>query len=235
MKIFIGWDSREDIAYQVAKFSIEERTSDDIEIIPLKQHELRQKDIYTRDIDMLGSTEFTFTRFLVPYLSDYKGWSLFIDCDFLCFSDIGELFKLANDDYAVMCVKHDYIPTDTLKMDNCIQHLYPRKNWSSCILFNNSHPSNSILTPELVNTETGKFLHRFQWLQDSEIGSLPHTWNWLEDWYHEPEDGKPNFVHYTRGNVYFKNYQNVDYADEWKNEFKRMSGRPWTNNDILDK
>lgn len=238
MKVSIGWDSREDISYQICKFSIEQRTRSNVEISPIKQQELREQGIYSRPIDNLGSTEFTFSRFFVPYLSNYNGWTIFCDCDFLWLCDIKELFDLADDRYAVQVVQHDYTPKEAIKMDGKIQHLYPRKNWSSMILWNCAHPKNRILDLDLLNDAdkaTGAFLHRFQWLDDSEIGSLNHKWNWLEDWYHEPEDGSPNVIHYTRGNVYFKDHQNVEYAQEWKDEFKAYSGRTWTDNDILDK
>ncbi len=235
MKLFIGWDSREDIAYQVCKHSVEARTTSNVDIIPLKQHELRSAGIYNRPIDTLGSTEFTFSRFFVPHLMDYQGWAVFCDCDFLWLTDIKNLFDLANDDYAVQVVKHDYTPKETIKMDGKTQSLYPRKNWSSLIMWNCGHPANKKLSLDVLNNESGKFLHRFQWLKDVEIGGLAHAWNWLEGWYHEPEDGMPNVIHYTRGNVYFKDYQNVDYAKEWKDEYKDMTGSEWNNSLIIDK
>lgn len=199
LKIFVGWDSREDIAYQVCKFSIEKHSSVPVDVSALKQNELRDVGLYTREIDKLASTEFTFTRFYIPYLMNFKGWAIFCDCDFLWIEDVEKLLSLADDKYAVQVVKHDYQPKELIKMDNKEQFLYPRKNWSSLILWNCSHPSNAILTPDLLNLESGSFLHQFKWLSDSEIGEIPHNWNWLEGWYKEPEDGKPYAVHYTRG------------------------------------
>ena len=219
MKVFIGWDSREDIAYQVCKHSILSRTDEDVAIVPLVQQKLKEEGIYTRDVDPLSSTEFTFTRFLVPYLANYSGWALFADCDFLFVDDIKKLFNLAkNQDYAVMCVQHDYVPSNSVKMDDKAQHQYPRKNWSSMILFNCEHPANKILTPELVNSQTGAFLHRFQWLEDRHIGSISPEWNWLVNWYKEPAHGKPKAIHYTEGGPWFDNYKHCEYGGLWVEE-----------------
>lgn len=213
MKIFIGFDPREAIAYDVAKKSAEQWGS--FEILPLKQTELRADSIYTRPIDPLSSTEFSFTRFLVPELTNYDGWALFIDCDVLFLESPKSLFELADDNYAVMVAKHDYRPTKKTKMDGKIQHMYPRKNWSSVVLFNCSHPSNKALSKDIVNNETGQFLHRFMWLNDEEIGSISHEWNWLVDWYHEPEDGHPKLLHYTEGGPWFGKYADCSYSDRW--------------------
>lgn len=234
LHIFIGWDSREDIAYQVCAHSLFRHSKSNLSIIPLKQHELRQNNIYTRPTDNLSSTEFTFTRFLVPYLMNYEGWALFIDCDFLFTTDVKELFDLAHNDYAVMVAKHDYKPTELVKMDGKSQSLYPRKNWSSCILWNCSHPDNRIITPDLINNASGAFLHRFRWLEDETIGEFDYSWNFLEGWYTPTKDKSPNAIHYTRGNVYFKEYQNVDYADLWKEEYMLYSGKKWTDSNIIN-
>ena len=210
--IYIGWDSREDIAYTVAKHSME-MMSRDVNVKPLKLHELRDDGIYTRSVDKLGSTEFTFTRFLVPYLNDYKGWALFTDCDVLALDDMNKLFELADDKYALMCVKHDYTPSETMKMDGQQQTIYPRKNWSSVVLWNCSHPSNSVVTPELVNTESGMYMHRFMWLKDEEIGEIPYQWNYLVGWYQSKD---PKLVHYTEGGPWFEEYRSCEYSKEWK-------------------
>jgi len=191
MKVFVGYDIREDIAYQVCEYSIKKHQSN-ADVIPLKQKELRESKIYTREIDPLSSTEFTFTRFLVPYLSDYKGWAVFVDCDFVFVDDVKKLFDQADEKYAVMVVKHDYTPKEGLKMDGCKQLPYPRKNWSSTILWNCGHPSNRQITPDIVNTQTGQYLHRFQWLDDSEIGTL------------------------------FKEYRRCEYHKVWKQNLKEM-------------
>ena len=217
MKIFVGWDSREDIAYQVCAHSIKSRQPS-ATVVPLKQHELREQGLYDRPIDPLSSTEFTFTRFLVPHLMGYKGWAVFVDCDFVFLEDVQHLFNQANDEFAVMVVQHDYTPTETVKMDGKQQTQYPRKNWSSMILWNCGHPSNAGLTPDIVNTESGAFLHRFQWLRDEEIGALSVEWNWLVNWYKEPEHGNPKAIHYTEGGPWFDNYKHCEYGYYWAQE-----------------
>ena len=224
-KVYIGYDTREDLAYQVSKYSIVSR-SNNISVEPLRLVELRERKLYWRDEDKLGSTEFTFSRFLVPELNKFKGWALFCDCDLLFLEDINKLFDLADDKYAVMCVQHDYQPKESQKMDGKIQSLYPRKNWSTVVLWNCSHPSNKLVNKELVNNHetTGKYLHRFSWLSDNEIGSLPHVWNWLAGWYQEPSDGKPLAIHYTEGGPWFENYRFCEYHQEWKESlFEMMS------------
>lgn len=223
MKIFIGWDSKEEIAYEVCKFSILKHASIPVEIIPLKQTELREKSLYWREQD-IGSTEFTLTRFLTPYLSHYVGVSLFVDCDFLFERDIKELLDCYDENKAVQVVKHEYIPKETTKFLNNVQHVYPRKNWSSLMLFNCEHPSNRIIDTQLVNNMEPSYLHRFQWLEDELIGNISHEWNWLEGHYKEPEDGSPKAIHYTRGGPWFEGYEEVDYAERWKQaleEYKR--------------
>ena len=220
-KVFIGWDTREDIAYQVAEHSILSR-SKDVDIVPLVQKDLRKVGLYTRPDDPLSSTEFTFSRFLIPAIMNYKGWALFIDCDIIFLKNVQELFDLADDRYAVMCAKHDYEVKEGIKMDGKQQTVYPRKNWSSVFLINCGHPSNQKLTPDLVNTETGKYLHRFSWLDDNEIGEFSHEWNWLVGVYNEPTDGRPNAIHYTEGGPWFKNYRNCEYSKEWISELTGM-------------
>jgi lipopolysaccharide biosynthesis glycosyltransferase len=215
LKIFIGWDSKEDAAYQACKKSLQLHSSIPLNIIPIKQQDLRQKNIYARKIDPLSSTEFTFTRFLVPQLNNWNGWALYVDCDFIFLDDVKKLFDQADDRYALMCVQHDYKPTSKLKMDGKAQHVYPRKNWSSAILFNCSHPAHKQIH---VNDETkdGKWFHRFNWLDDSEIGAIDHEWNWLVGWYKEPEDGSPKALHYTEGGPWFEEYKDCEYSEEYK-------------------
>jgi len=222
MKIFIGWDSREEDAYKVCVHTIKKHASKDVEIVPLKRDELIEQGLYTRDEGGNVSTEFAYTRFLTPYLADYKGWALFIDCDFLFTRDVAELFSLADPQYAVMCVQHDYTPSAAIKMDGQKQVAYPRKNWSSCVLWNCGHPANAIITPDIVNTETGAFLHRFQWLSDNLIGELPLEWNWLEGEYEKPDE-IPAVIHYTNGGAWFKECQDVDYAQEWLDALQQAS------------
>lgn len=216
--VYVGFDPREAIAYDVCRHSILTRASAPVEVLPLVQSELRERKLYWRTGDPLASTEFTYTRFLVPALTGYAGWALYCDCDFLWLDDIRKLIALADERYAAMCVHHDHRPTEAMKMDGRVQTLYPRKNWSSLILYNCGHPANAALTPEVVNRETGSFLHRFSWLKDEEIGAIPETWNWLEGWSSKPATGHPSVVHYTRGGPWFEKWQDVDYGDLWLRE-----------------
>jgi lipopolysaccharide biosynthesis glycosyltransferase len=211
MKVFIGYDFEQDIVYKVCKYSILKQNSD-IKIFPLVQKELRDKGIYYRDFDPFSSTEFSFTRFLVPHLSNYKGWSLFCDCDFLWLEDIKNLFELCDEKYAVMVVKHNYIPKTLVKMNGKVQTNYPRKNWSSMVLWNCEHPSNKKLSLLNVNQKPGSYLHQFKWLDDNEIGQLPVEWNWLVGW---NSGSKPKALHYTEGGPWFDNYKDCEYNYIW--------------------
>ena len=217
LRIYVGWDSREDIAYQACRQSLKDTASVPIKVIPLKQTQLKRDEMYWRDKDQLASTEFTFTRFLLPELAEFKGWALFIDCDFIALDDVKKLFDQRDNKYALMCAQHDYTPKANTKMDGQQQHNYPRKNWSSMMLVNCGHPSNRLLTKELVNDPKvdGKYLHRFSWLEDEEVGKLSHEWNWLVGWYKEPEDGKPKFLHYTEGGPWFEEYKDCEYNLEY--------------------
>lgn len=222
-KIFVGYDPREDIAYEVCKHSILKRSSILVEINPIIQSELRNKNLYWRARGQLESTEFSFTRFLTPYLANFEGWAMFVDCDFLYLNDIKELTDLIDDKYAIMCVQHDYTPKETTKMDGAVQTVYPRKNWSSMVLYNCSHPKNRVLNPEVVNTQSGAFLHRFQWLEDEDIGSIPFVWNFLEG-HNKVVDGDvstfPRAIHYTRGGPWFDAWKNCEFADLWLKEME---------------
>lgn len=221
-RIFVGWDSQQAIAYDVCRYSILRHASGPARVQAIKQQALREQDLYWRPVDPLASTEFTYTRFLVPHLAGYAGWALFMDCDFLLTRDIGELFACADARYAVMCVQHDYHPTETRKLQGAIQTVYPRKNWSSLVLWNCGHSANRVLTPDLANRESGSFLHRFQWLEDDLIGELPGTWNWLEGWSQAPEAGTPAGIHFTRGGPWFEEWRDVEYADLWRAEKARL-------------
>lgn len=221
LKIYVGYDKREDIAWQVCKHSILKHAAIAPNIYPIKQDNLREIGLYTRPIDKGAATEFSLTRFLAPYLADSDGWVLFVDCDFLFTTDIGRLIADVDRSKAVYCVQHEYIPRTSQKMDGQIQTVYPRKNWSSFILFNGSHPSVKALTPRVINTESPAYLHRFSWLEDGAIGKLPLGWNFLEGEYDVPTE-LPYAIHYTNGGPWFQNCQDVDYADLWiaaRNEY----------------
>ena len=215
INFFIGYDSKEDIAYRVCKYSLLKRSTVEVKVMSLKLDELVSRKLYTRDIDPLASTQFTYSRFLVPHLMNYKGWAVFCDCDFIFLNDVKNLMENLDTSKAVYCVKHDYTPKEKHKMDGQKQTIYPRKNWSSFIVFNCSHPSTKKLSVQTVNKESGAFLHQFQWCNDDEIGSLDERWNWLEGWTSSHNNQTPFAVHYTRGGPWFTEWQDVEYADNW--------------------
>ena len=212
-KVFIGYDSSYPEVYEVARHSILRRSTG-VEVYPLKRDELN----YTRGEDPLSSTEFTFTRFMVPQLTD--GWALFCDNDFLFLDDVSNLFSMVDNKYAMMCVKHDYTPLTKTKMDGKHQYVYPRKNWSSLMLWNCDHPDNQNID---VNDESkdGKWFHRFSWLKDDQIGEIPYQWNWLVGYYSK---GTPKALHYTDGGPWVDEYKDTEYSKLWieENEDRRL-------------
>jgi lipopolysaccharide biosynthesis glycosyltransferase len=214
LNIFIGFDSKETINYHVCVNSIMRNSSLPVTITPLILSQLG--GIFTRENE--GTTEFSMTRFLVPYLSNYEGWSIFMDCDMILNTDINKIWEEIRFEpgKAVYVCQHDYIPKTTIKATGQ-QTAYPRKNWSSFILFNNELCRS--LTPEYVNTATGTQLHRFEWIDDTMIGSLPLSWNWLVGEYNNQYT--PDVLHYTLGTPCFKDYVDSDYADVWIKEFER--------------
>ena len=218
VNFFIGYDAKEDIAYRVCKNSLLKRASVNVKVTSLKLDELIAKKLYTRTIDPLASTQFTYSRFLVPKLMNYNGWAVFCDCDFIFLDDVANLTNDLDTSKAIYCVKHDYTPKEKHKMDGQKQSIYPRKNWSSFIIFNCSHPSTKNLSVETVNSENGAYLHQFKWCKDDEIGSLDERWNWLEGWTSNHNKLRPFAVHYTRGGPWFSEWQDVEFADEWKKE-----------------
>ena len=166
------------------------------------------------------STEFAFTRFLVPFLQHYKGWALFQDCDMVWRANIKDLIALCDDRYAVMCVKHNHIPLNKRKMDNQEQSRYYRKNWSSFVLFNCGHPSNRRLTLDAVNSWPGSALHSFSWLRDEEIGDLHEDWNFLVGHSHGKMNHFPKVLHFTDGGPWFEECKNIPYAKVWEQEWE---------------
>lgn len=222
IKVFIGFDPVESVAWHTMAHSIFERSSSTVAIIPINLKNL--SSIYKRERDTKQSNEFSFSRFLVPYLSSYSGYSLFFDCDMMLRTDIAEIFDVIvkQPDKAVYVVKHDYEPRNDIKYLNTVQYKYPRKNWSSVVLWNCSHPANRKVTPEFVNTASAMDLHRFTWLQDSEIGELDVRWNWLVGEYDEPPNDVKN-VHWTVGGPYFTEYKDSDFAEEWFKEHDKMN------------
>jgi|TARA_B100000959_G_C14950605_1_gene611737 hypothetical protein len=219
MPIFIGWDPNEIAAYNVLAHSINARASRPVSITPLMLSQLG--GLMWRDRNLLQSTQFSFSRFLTPYLNDYKGWALFMDCDMLVLDDMANLFDLCDDRYAVMVVKHDHDPEEKVKFLGATQTKYEKKNWSSVVLYNCNKCT--ALTPEYVNTATGLDLHQFKWLGDDNlIGEIPHKWNHLVGYDQSVDVSEISNIHWTIGGPYFDEYAGCDYSDVWVDERQDM-------------
>ena len=214
MKIYVGYDSREDIAWQVCRHSLLRHAGTGLEVHPLRQSALRELGLYGRAIDAKASTEFSITRFLTPYLAAYDGWSVFTDCDFLFTADIRKLERELDPSKAIHVVQHDYTPALAVKMDGKAQHIYPRKNWSSFIAFNGAHKAVKALTPAIVNSAEPAFLHRFTWVDEAAVGNLQLGWNFLVGEYPKPAQ-PPAAIHFTNGGPWFENHADADYSDLW--------------------
>ena len=210
INIFVGYDSKEKVAFNTLSYSILKNSTQPIAITPIYLENI--KDTFVRVRNNLSSTEFSFSRFIIPHLMNYQGWALFMDCDMLMKADIAELWRLRDDKYAVQVCQHDYIPKSATKFLGQTQTVYPKKNWSSFMLMNCKKCTT--LTPDYVNKASGLELHQFKWLESEDlIGSLPLEWNWLAEEY-EPKDDVKN-IHYTEGGPYFKGYEEIDYAKDW--------------------
>ena len=219
VRLFVGFDPREAVAYDVLAHSIHARASSPVSVTPLKLSELG--DLMWRERHHLQSTDFSFSRFLVPYLCGFEGWAIFMDCDMLVLDDIGDLWELRDERYAVQVVQHDHQPDETTKFLDQPQTTYEKKNWSSVMLLNCARCT--ALTPGYVNTASGLDLHRFFWLGDDDlIGELPRRWNHLVDY--DPPLPVENLsnLHFTNGGPYFDEYKNCGYADLWFTERDRM-------------
>ncbi len=216
LNIFIGFDQKEAIAYHTFVQSLIEKSSVPLSIIPLAENNLN----FYNESHSDGTNKFTYSRFLIPYLMDYNGWAIFVDGDMVCLSDIKELISYFDPKYAVSVVKHDYKTKQKLKYFGQKNEDYPRKNWSSVIIWNCSHPKNKQLNPSFINNKEGSFLHRFKWLNDQEIGDLPKSWNWLAIEY--PEKNNLKLIHYTLGTPCFKDYANTSLSEFWKKAHQNL-------------
>lgn len=229
LKIYLGYDTRESIAYEVARFSILRRAKYPkcVQIFPLKLDEL---SMLNRPIEMRGeqmwcpisdapmSTQFSNSRFCIPFLTD--SWALFADDDIVCLADIADLFALADDRYAVMVVKHKHEPVEERFPDGRIQTVYPRKNWSSIVLWNCDHPANKRFTVDNLNTWPGRDMHAFKWLRDEEIGELPKEWNYLVDV--NEKNIEPKIAHYTLGGPWLRDWIPSSSDKIWNDEYAWM-------------
>ena len=215
IKIVIGFDQRESVAYHTFCQSIIEKASSPISFMPLAINNL--SDYKETHADK--SNDFVYSRFLTPYLNEFNGWAIFADGDMICQADIKELWDLRDDTKALLVVKHDYQTKAHLKYLDNINENYPRKNWSSVILWNCGPPKHKVLTPEFIANQTGKYLHRFSWLNDDEIGELPKDWNWLAIEY--PENKEAKLIHYTLGTPCFEDYKNTEMAELWHSAYNK--------------
>jgi lipopolysaccharide biosynthesis glycosyltransferase len=220
IRVFLGYDARETVAYHVASHSILTRSSQPVGITPLALRQLG--DVFTRERDAKQATDFSFTRFLVPHLCDYEGWALFMDCDILMLDDVAKLWALRDDRFAVQVVQHDHRPRESTKFLGQVQTSYPKKNWSSVMLMNCARCT--ALTPEYVNTASGLELHRFNWLEsEALVGALPHRWNHLVDYDPELPLDQVSNLHFTIGGPWFSDYAECGYADTWRAEHAQMT------------
>jgi len=217
IRVFIGFDEREDVAFSVLAHSIHRRASAPVSIAPVMLDQL--ESVYRRERNPLQSTDFSFSRFLTPWLCDYQGWAVFMDCDMLVLDDIAKLWALRDERYAVQVVKHVHVPKEDVKFLGAVQTKYEKKNWSSVMLMNCAKCT--ALTPDYVNAATGLELHQFKWLgDDALIGELPHRWNHLVGYDAPSRDA--SLVHYTIGGPYFDEYRDCEYAREWWDEYHAM-------------
>lgn len=236
-EVFIGFDPRERLAWNVACASLQAQASFPVTVHAIWRQQLEALGIYRRPHSMRGlqlyddisdapcATEFSLARFGVPMLARQNGWALFVDVDFLFRADVWELFKAADRRYAVMVVKHRHAPTEQVKMDAQMQTAYPRKNWSSCVLWNMQHAANQSQISNLLNTVSGVRLHGFEWLPDELIGELPdgEAWNWLDG--HSSSLINPKAVHFTRGTPDMIGYEHTRYAPEWNGYAKALMSK----------
>ena len=221
IKVFIGYDHVESVAWHTMAASIYRQSSRPVAIVTVNFANL--KGIFNRPRDTKQSNEFSFSRFLVPYLCNYAGKAIFFDCDQMLRTDIAEIFSVMEEQpgKALYVVKHTYEPRDDVKYLNTVQYKYPRKNWSSVVLWNCDHFKNKIITPNFINSAEGLVLHRFSWLEDDDIGELDIRWNWLVGEYDDPPKDVKN-VHWTVGGPYFNEFRDVDFSQEWLDERELM-------------
>ena len=215
VNLVVGFDQREAIAYHVFCQSVLDKSTLPVQFLPLNPRAIAEYTERHKD----GSNVFIYTRFLTPYLMDYRGWAIFADGDMICNADIAELWALRDPSKAVLVVKHDYKTKAQTKYLGNKNENYPRKNWSSVILWNCEHPDNRQLTPAFVESKDGAFLHRFKWLEDDQIGEIPKEWNWLAIEYEPKADAK--LIHYTLGTPCFRDYSSSEMSDKWHSAFRR--------------
>jgi lipopolysaccharide biosynthesis glycosyltransferase len=219
IRLVVGFDQREAIAYHVFVQSVIQKSSSPISFYPLSKNALS----FYNEIHTDRSNAFTYSRFLTPYLMNFEGWAIYLDGDMVCQEDISLLWKMKDSSKAVQVIKHEYKTKANKKYLNNINIDYPKKNWSSVIIWNCAHPKNKVLNPEFISCSDGKFLHRFMWLDDEDIGELTLEWNWLAIEY--PPNPNAKLIHFTLGTPCFSDYSQSEMSDEWHSAFElTMSG-----------
>ena len=203
LRVFIGYDPRQNVAYNVLQHSLFTRCSEPVAITPLVLESLPM----TRQ----GLTPFTYSRFLVPWLMGYRGFGLFLDLDMLLRGDISNVFEFADSQYAVQVVKNSQ-----------------RFEWASAILFNCAHPANALLTPAYVdNADACQSPHLFDWLDESLIGALPPQWNHTVGYDNARPDAQ--LVHFTQGVPAHPEVAGCEFHSEWVAERDAMcTTQGWT-------
>lgn len=215
IRIAVGYDERESVAYHTFVQSIIDTCTTPISVTPLVLKTIKNYSETHQD----GSNAFIYSRFLTPLIFNYDGWAIYADGDMICMDDMKNLWSMRSEKYAVMVAKHDYRTKATKKYLGNKNQDYPRKNWSSLILWNCTHPSNACLTADFVSTKTGSYLHRFSWLSENEIGELPLTWNWLTSEY--PDNNEASLLHFTLGTPCFKEYSMSAMSHIWHEAHKK--------------
>ena len=220
INVFIGYDEKEKVAYNVLSYSILKNSTRPVAITPIYLPNI--KDDFVRERKPNQSTDFAFSRFMVPHLMNYQGWALFMDCDMLMFEDVSKLWRMRDDSKAIQVCKHNYTPKEDKKFLGQVQTKYEKKNWSSFMLMNCRKCTT--LTPDYVNKASGLELHQFKWLEgDHLIGDLPLEWNWLVGEYEHKDDVKN--VHYTKGGPWFEEYARCDYSQDWFKNLEESNDR----------
>lgn len=251
LHVFVGYDPREDEAFRVCKHSLERHSSEPVMVTPLKKASLEKSGLYWRKSKLIEgqmwdigdgkpfSTEFSFTRFLVPEiarLNQLKGWAMFVDCDFLFKDDVALLFDSAeNQDADVCVVKHNYTPFKKRKMDDQIQEPYSKKLWSSLMLINLQSEAALNLTPDYVNAAKGSALHQFEWVEEARLGALGEGWNWIPGVSPTTQYVVPKIsaIHYTEGGPWFKEYADVAFAEDYQKELKLVEAAKFSWKDVV--
>jgi len=217
LTLVIGFDQREAVAYHNFCQSVLEKTSVPVQFIPLAKDSL----YFYKETHTDGSNRFIYSRFLTPYVCGFEGFAVFADGDMICNTDIAELQTLFDPTKAVQVVKHDYKTKRSVKYLSHKNENYPRKNWSSLVVFNCAHPANRVLTPEFIQSKDGSYLHRFSWLDDADIGELPLEWNYLAIEY--APDPNAKLIHYTLGTPCFEEFKSTEMSDIWWETYRRTS------------